>query len=332
MVFQRLWPFHAVPGTEFHMTKLTRQEALTTYLGSDEIETFLNLPKARPGQHATASAAVIGAGTATPYRSIGAYAANAPAAIRNASRLYAAAGHHLNLDTMTTSAPQGVVDCGDIQTDPDPAVTRARISDAITRIRQEGTVPVLLGGDDSVPIPVIAALAPEPLWIVQIDAHLDWRDEVEGERMGLSSTMRRASEMAHVEGILQLAQRGVGSARPSDYKDARDWGVHFVPAERMDQVDPLAALPRGARVCVAFDFDSLDPSIMPGVIGRAAGGLSYWQAVRLFRDIHEKARIVAVTMAEFVPEWDLGEMGAQHAAQLLANWLGVLTGAGRAPD
>ena len=50
--------------------------------------------------------------------------------------------------------------------------------------------------------------------ILQIDAHIDWRDEVGGEHWGLSSNMRRASEMAHVTGIVQVGQRGIGSARP----------------------------------------------------------------------------------------------------------------------
>ena len=59
-----------------------------------------------------------------------------------------------------------------------------------------GAVPMVLGGDDSIPIPVLQAYADRgPVTVVQIDAHIDWRDEVKGERWGLSSTMRRASEM-----------------------------------------------------------------------------------------------------------------------------------------
>ena len=52
-----------------------------------------------------------------------------------------------------------------------------------------------------------------PLTVVQVDAHLDFRDEVAGVRDGYSSPMRRASEMGHVERIVQVGLRGVGSAR-----------------------------------------------------------------------------------------------------------------------
>jgi arginase family enzyme len=102
-----------------------------------------------------------------------------------------------------------------------------RCSDAIRRetgpdlrrgrqVLDRGAVPFLLGGDDSLPIPMLEAFGAhrgKRLTILQIDAHIDWRDEVGGERLGLSSTMRRASEMGHVERIIQVGQRGIGSAR-----------------------------------------------------------------------------------------------------------------------
>ena len=104
------------------------------------------------------------------------------------------------------------------------------------QILDAGAVPILLGGDDSLPIPMLEAYAGRGRFtILQIDAHIDWRDEVQGERLGLSSGMRRASEMAHIERIIQVGQRGIGSARPSDLADARDWGVTFFPARGVAQ-------------------------------------------------------------------------------------------------
>ena len=89
---------------------------------------------------------------------------------------------------------------------------------------------LVLGGDDSVPIPVLAAYeAHGPLTILQLDAHIDWREEVSGETQGLSSNMRRASEMAWVENIIQVGARGIGSAKPQDRSDALAWGVDFYP-------------------------------------------------------------------------------------------------------
>jgi agmatinase len=167
-------------------------------------------------------------------------------------------------------------------------------------------VPVLLGGDDSIPIPMLQAFEGRGKFtIVQIDAHIDWRDEVDGERWGLSSTMRRASEMDHIERIIQVGARNIGSARPQDLADARAWGVQFFTARDVarDGLQPvLDAIPAGSNVIICFDCDGLDPSIMPGVIGRAPGGLGYWQTVELLTGIAGKSRIAAFDLVEFMPD------------------------------
>ena len=192
------------------------------------VETFLGLARWE-GQ--PVRAVVLGADCATPYASAGAYCAGGPAAIRAASGDYAANLAHVNFDLGRVGFdPASVADGGDVPTDPaDAGGNRGRIGAAVARVLEAGAVPVVLGGDDSLPVPMLGAWAERgPVTILQIDAHIDWRDEVQGEPWGLSSTMRRASEMGHVERIVQVGQRGIGSARPGDLEDARAWGVEFV--------------------------------------------------------------------------------------------------------
>jgi len=209
---------------------------------------------------------------------------------------------------------------------------RDRLRAAVAQILAAGAVPVLIGGDDSLPIPMLQALGARakgggPLTILQIDAHIDWRDEVGGETWGLSSTMRRASEMDHVARIIQVGQRGIGSARPGDYQAALDAGVTFVPAREVAETGiarALSLIPEGAEVVICLDVDALDPAIMPAVIGRTAGGLSYWQVFELIAGVAAKARIVAFDMVEFMPDRDIDGQGALVAAQLLAGTIGIL--------
>src|SRR5690606_16701058 len=106
------------------------------------------------------------------------------------------------------------------------------IRKSVGTILEKGAVPVLIGGDDSVPIPMLEALGGtgRSYTILQIDAHIDWRDVHMGERYGLSSTMRRASEMPHIRTIIQVGARGIGSASTRDYGDALNWGVTFFTA------------------------------------------------------------------------------------------------------
>jgi agmatinase len=256
------------------------------------------------------------------------------AAIRAASGDYAANLGHVNFDLGRVGFdPAAVADGGDVPVDAaDPVGNRARIGAAVARVLEAGAVPVLLGGDDSLPIPMLGAYAGRgPLTILQIDAHVDWREEVEGERWGLSSTMRRASEMGHVARIVQVGQRGVGSARPVDLEDARRWGVEFVPAREVARggIDrALGLIPEGAEVVVCLDCDALDPSVMPGVIARVPGGLSYWDVIGLIEGVAGRARIAGLAVTEFMAARDADGQGAAVAAGIVATTLGIVAAQG----
>jgi agmatinase len=133
--------------------------------------------------------------------------------------------------------------------------------------------------------------------------------------------------MGHVERIIQLGCRGIGSAREADLQDALDWGVAFVPAGEVARDGVWRAvdlIPEGAEVIICLDVDALDPAIMPAVIGRTAGGLSYWQVLELVGAVAEKARIAGFDMVEFMPERDIDGLGAMVAAQLLAGAMGIV--------
>lgn len=305
--------------------------ALGAMFGAGDVAGFMGLPEAALGDLGDAQVVVLGAPGCTPYPTVGFYCAGGPAAIRAGGAAYAANLAHMNFDLGAPVLPFGAkaVDAGDLDMDDrDGAANRDRLRAAVAQILAARAVPVLIGGDDSLPIPMLQALEGHgPLTILQIDAHIDWRDEVGGETWGLSSTMRRASEMDHVARIIQVGQRGIGSARPGDYQAALDAGVSFVPAREVAETGiarALSLIPEGAQVVICLDVDALDPAIMPAVIGRTAGGLSYWQVFELIAGVAAKARIVAFDMVEFMPDRDIDGQGALVAAQLLAGTIGIL--------
>ena len=307
----------------------------TMYGAGSGRATFLGLPAAGPDG---ARATILGADTATPYPSVGPYCAGGPAAIRAASQDWAGTAGHVNFDLHRAEAPDmparacapDVADGGDLAVGTgDAAADRAAIREAVGAVARGG-VPVLLGGDDSVQIPMLEAMseaAGGPLHVLQIDAHIDWRDEVEGERWGLSSVMRRASEMAGVAGMLQVGQRGLGSARGADLADALGWGAVMVPAREVRRegvARAVAAIPQGARVAVCLDLDALDPAVMPCVIARTPGGLSHWDVVELVEGVAARAEIVSLGVVEMMPTRDVDGQGASAAAMLVASLLGLI--------
>ncbi|TIX89543.1 agmatinase [Rhizobium sp. P44RR-XXIV] len=253
-------------------------------------------------------------------------------AIRSASQADAPLIEHWDFDVggpLFDGKPPCCIDTGDILTIMhDNAGNRARIEARTREILASSAVPILIGGDCSVTIPFLAGYADQgPVWVLQIDAHIDWRDELHGERYGYSSPMRRASEMQHVAGMVQVGLRGVGSAGLTEVEDARRYGSHFVTARKVHAEGVEAALrhiPEGARVVVTLDCDSIDPSVMPGVAARTPGGLTYTQVIELIAGLGRRAKIAGFDLVEFYPPTDIDGLSAVTAARILTNVIGAI--------
>jgi len=183
----------------------------------------------------------------------------------------------------------------------------------------------VLGGDDSIPIPVLRAYAGrDPFTVLQVDAHLDFRDELGGVRDGYSSPMRRASEMPQVGRIVQVGLRGVGSARTSDVADARAAGNLLVTARRLRErgVDAiLGELPPDEPVFISFDLDGLDPSVAPAVSGISPGGVSYDEAADLLGGVAARCRVIGAAFTELVPALDVNGVSALVVVRLVMRLL-----------
>ncbi len=307
------------------------KRSVAEMFGAEGVETFLGLPKATPQTLPFGTrAAVLGVPGVTPYKSVGNYCEGGPAAIRAAIVGDAPIISHFDFDSgrVLAEGTPPAVDCGDLPFDAaDFESNRQGVRAAVGSILDEDAVPILIGGDDSLPIPFLQAFEGRgPLTILQIDAHIDWRDEVQEERWGLSSGMRRASEMAHVDRMIQVGMRSVGSARQQDRDDALAWGVNIVTGREIARHgigQVLDLIPPGATVVVCLDVDGLDPGIMPAALARTPGGLSYWDVIELLDGVAAKGTLAGFEMAEFVPDKDIDGMGAIHAARIIANVLRI---------
>jgi len=293
---------------------------------------FLGFPDCLADGHRP-DAVIFGAGHGSTYPGKDSSGhALAADAIRAASQDDAGLVEHWDFDLggpLFDGGPVCCVDAGDIPTAMrDNAGNRARIEAKTREILALPAIPILLGGDCSVTFPFLAGFADQgPIWVLQIDAHIDWRDEVHGERYGYSSPMRRASEMPYVAGMVQVGLRSVGSARIADVEAARHYGTRFVTAREVHAQGVEAALrhiPEGARVVVTLDCDSIDPGIMPAVAARTPGGLSYTQVVDLIAGLGSRARIAGFDLVELYPPADIDGLSALTAARLLVNAIGAI--------
>jgi len=271
-----------------------------------------------------ADVAILGVPHGWPYPRPGATAgcAEAPAAVRRRSQRLARFIDHWDFDIDGPMRLPRLTDAGDVPGDPaDGPGNSQRTTEAVAAVLGRGAIPICIGGDDSVPIPILRAFEGRgPITVLQLDAHLDFRDEVEGVREGYSSPMRRASEMAHVERIIQVGLRGVGSARASDVDDARAAGNLLVTTRELRERGVpwlLEQLPPNASVFVSFDCDGLDPSVLPAVSAQAPGGLSYVEASDLLAGIGP--RLAGAVFTELVPVLDVNELSALVLSRLMAR-------------
>lgn len=273
-----------------------------------------------------ADVALLGVPHGWPYTRPGATAgcAEAPAAVRRRTQRLARFVDHWDFDLDGPMRLPALVDAGDVPGDPlDGPGNAGRTREAVTAILDRGAIPVCIGGDDSVPIPILRAYEGRgPITVLQVDAHLDFRDEVDGVREGYSSPMRRAAEMGHVDRIIQVGLRGVGSARAPDVEDARAAGNLLVTAREIRERGVawlLEQMPADASVFVSFDCDGLDPSVAPAVSAPAPGGLSYGEAADVLSGIGR--RLAGAAFTEYVPALDVNEITALVIARLIGRLL-----------
>ncbi len=274
---------------------------------------FLGAPIETDLSRLEADVAILGVPHGWPYPHAGTTAgcAEAPAAVRMASQRMARFRGNWNFDLDEPMLPidggPRLVDAGNVPgTAADGPGNSARTTEAVRAVLDAGAVPVCIGGDDSVPIPILRAYEGRgPIIVVQVDAHLDYRDEVDGVREGYSSPMRRAAEMPHVARIIHVGLRGVGSARASDVEASRAAGNLLVTARELaGQGVPwlLDPIPRDASVFVSFDCDGIDPAIFPAVSARSPGGLTFEQGQAVIAGLGP--RIAGVAFTEYVPALD----------------------------
>ncbi len=227
-----------------------------------------------------------------------------------------------------------VVDCGNVTSDrSDHRQHYLRAEQAARKIFNNDTTLITLGGDHGVPIPVLRALEVfnTEVTLIHVDAHLDWRHEINGETEGYSSPIRRASEMPWIDTIFQIGIRGIGSARQQEVDDAIAYGASIFDAYEMHDngIDSIInQIPDGGPYYLTIDADGIDPTIMPAVMAQTPGGLTWHQIRKLVHGLVNKGRVLGMDLVEIAPMHDVGNITMIHAERLICNFIGVCVRAG----
>lgn len=253
-----------------------------------------------------------------------------PRGIREGSTLYSFGlngAYDIEKDITYLGPRWKVVDCGDVDmVHGDMMQCHENTEEAIRKIVSKGAMPVVLGGDHSITIPVGKALEElGPFHVIQIDAHLDWADHRSGQRYGHGSCIRRLSEMDHVQKIFQFGIRGISSSLKEDVDAAREYGSVILSPRQIRKMGierVIELLPEGEKYYITLDIDGLDPSVAPGTGTPSPGGFIYDEVNELLEGIAKRGKVIGFDLVEVAPPYDpagmTGQVGARLALDLLS--------------
>src|SRR5262244_999703 len=226
-----------------------------------------------------------------------------------------------------------VADVGDVDA---PPVSIEKCYDVVESrigsIVDAGARPIVIGGDHSISLPVLRALARRrgPLGLVQFDAHIDTWDEYFGGKYFHGTPFRRAIEEGIVDGkrFVQVGIRGPMYGE-DDFDFHREHGITMIDIDQVKErgvawtVERVREVARGPAY-LTFDIDGVDPAFAPGTGTPEVGGLTSHEAQRLVRGLAALS-LVGADIVEVAPPFDgPGQITALLAANILFELLCVM--------
>jgi guanidinopropionase len=251
-----------------------------------------------------------------------------PAAVREASRLIR------RVHPVSGISPYdicNVADVGDAPVNPlDFERSLAMIEEFYAAIHRVGARPITIGGDHTVPLPILRAIArQEPVGMVQIDAHADTLDTLAGTRINHATTFRRGVEEGLIDPkrVIQIGLRG-SRFSPDDIAWGLAQGFSCVTFDAYEEMGRGAAIELIAKVVgsqplyVTIDIDGLDPAHAIGTGVPEIGGLSPRDVQVMLRSLQGRD-IVGADICEVAPCFDPSGITAVTAANLMWELLCV---------
>lgn len=225
------------------------------------------------------------------------------------------------------------IDYGDLPVVPGYIEPSYRSIEAgVRKLVQAGVVPVLLGGDHSVTLPELRAVAAlwGPVALVHFDSHADTWDRYFDQPYTHGTPFRRAAEegLVRPERSIQVGMRGSLYA-PDDLEESRRLGYMLVTtreAREMGTAALIAAIKErvgDAPAFLTFDIDFLDPAYAPGTGTPEAGGFTTFEAQEILRGL-TGLNFVGYDLVEVLPSFDHGAITALAAANIVYEFISLL--------
>lgn len=326
-----LFGLEAAPSIQDRTISLFSRGELPHFAG---INTFLKVPYLEDvrevGRH---QVAVMGVplDTGTTYRPGTRFG---PQAIRRISALYTPYFYEAGVDLREEL---DMVDIGDVFVIPaNIEKSFDQIARAVSFVKGQGTMPIILGGDHSIGYPCLKGVAEHvdgKIGIIHLDRHVDIQEKDMDERMHTcpwfhATNIPNAPPSNLVQigiGGWQVPRAGVKVARERgttiiSMDDVEDQGI-----EKVAEIAPEVAWSGGARaVYLSFDIDSVDCGFVPGTGWPEPGGFLPRETLKLLRLVARHGGIAAMEVVEVSPPYDSSDITALLATRAVLDVLATL--------
>ncbi len=258
-------------------------------------------------------------------------ARHGPREIRNASslvRLY----HPISLKSPYDKF--NIADIGDCPVNPaDLHDSLKKIEKFYLSIIESKTIPLSIGGDHLVSLPILRALGKkEPLGLFQFDSHSDtWDSYFGGYKYTHGTPFRRAIEenLIDPKKYVMIGIRG-SLYDPNDMKWARQQGITIITIDEYYEMGFTEAMKivkntlGDTQAYLTFDIDGIDPTFAPGTGTPEVGGFSVREAQLIIRELNT-INFVGADVVEVSPPFDVNNMTSLVASTIAFEILCTMT-------
>lgn len=188
-------------------------------------------------------------------------------------------------------------------------------------IIDDNKLPMMVGGEHLVTLPVVKALAKKykDLRIIHLDAHTDLRDEFLGRQLSHATVLRRCHDILGDERIYQF---GIRSGDKKEFEWAKEH-THLHKFNLDGLVETIHEI-KNHPVYITIDLDVLDPSIFPGTGTPEPGGITYKELLEAIQAFKQLNNVVGADIVELSPILDSSNSSTIVAAKTLREMILIL--------
>ncbi len=195
------------------------------------------------------------------------------------------------------------------------------IKDTVSEVMDRGGIPLCLGGEHTITLPVVRAINrmhPSAL-VIHLDAHTDLRDRYEGSSINHATVMRRVADITGPDRLIQL---GIRSGTREEFSWMREQGTGMQWGPGLEKT--LLQRVGGRPVYLTLDLDVLDPACLSATGNPEAGGWSYEDMERFYHALR-LMHVIGADVVELNPGLDPSETGTITAAKIVRELLLILS-------